>query len=241
MINQLNLVQAHPQPEFRQQIPLPKEIQGLCQSLTMSSQEINDCKPVDAKFHQFSRLPLELRETIWWLALPAPRPFEIIIRTNDQRKDSCVWAVGPFAMLKVCQQSRRIALSVYEPRLELYTSRENPGRVLYARPNTILRPEGHVFIYMRKGHPLVDIEPDSEVHSVIAWEDILLGFMIMQVASSEFVNIKCFQNWPPEEDEEVKVVLFRKNHYEWPKNRSLPLRLQNLSLLSYIHGMLRRH
>ena len=74
-------------------------------------------------------------------------------------------------MLKVCEQPRRIALSVYEPRLELYTSREKLGRVLCARPNTISRPEGRVYIY-EKGHPPIDIQPDSDVHSVVAWEDI---------------------------------------------------------------------
>jgi len=240
MINQLSLVQAHPQPEFRQSIPLPKEIQSFWQSLTMASQEINECQPVEAEFHQFSMLPPELRETIWWFALPAQRPLEINIRIDDERKDICVWAVGPFAMLKVCQQSRRIALSVYEPRLELYTSRENPGRVLCARPNTISRPEGHVFIYMRKGHPPVDIQPDSEVHSVIAWEDIPLGFMKMQVVSPEFVGIKYFRNWPPEENEDLIVTTFRKDRYEQCKDRLLPLRLQNLSLLSSIHRMRRR-
>ena len=240
MIYQLSLVQAHPQPEFHQSIPLPKEIQSFWQSLTMASQEINERQSVDAEFHQFSRLPPELRETIWWFALPARRPFEIIIRINDQRKDSCVWAVGPFAMLKVCQQSRRIALSVYEPRLELYTSRENPGRVLCARPNTISRPEGHVFIYMRKGHPPVDIQPDSEVHSVVAWEDVPLGFMRMQVASPESVDIKCFWNWPPEEDKEPRTVTFREDHYERYKHKLLPLRLYNLSLGSSRHRMRRR-
>ena len=50
-----------------------------------------------------------------------------------------------------------------------------PKRILCARPNTISRPEGQVFIYMRKGHPPVDIQADSEVHSVVAWEDIPLG------------------------------------------------------------------
>jgi hypothetical protein len=240
MINRLNLVQAHPQPEFRQSIPLLKEIQGFWQSLTMDSQKINERQPVEAKFHQFSRLPPELREKIWWFALPAQRPLEINIRINNERKDSCVWAIGPFAMLKVCQQSRRIALSVYEPRLELYTSREKPERVLYARPNTISRPEGHVFIYMRKGHAPVDIQPDSKVHSVIAWEDIPLGFMKMQVVSPEFVNIKYFRNWPLEENEDLIVAIFRKDRYERYKDRLLPLRLQNLSLLSSIHGMRRR-
>jgi len=85
MINRLNLVQAHPQPEFCQSIPLPKEIQGFWQSLTMASQKINECQPVDAEFHQFSRLPPELREKIWWFALPAQRPLEINIRINDER------------------------------------------------------------------------------------------------------------------------------------------------------------
>jgi hypothetical protein len=84
-------------------------------------------------------------------------------------------------ILKVCQQSRSIVLSVYEPRLELYIPREKPEQVLYTHPNTISKPERHVFIYMRKrGH--INIQPDSEVHSVITWEDIPLGFMRIQAA-----------------------------------------------------------
>jgi hypothetical protein len=231
------LVQAHPQPEFCQSIPLPKEIQGFWQSLTTNSQKFNECQPVEAEFHQFSRLPLELREKIWWFALPAQRPLEINIRINDKRKDISVWAVGPFAMLQVCEQSRRIALSLFKPRLELYTSREKPEQVLCARPNTLSRPEGHVFIYMRKGHTPIDIQPDSEVHSVVAWEDIPLGFMRMQVASPQFVSIKCFWNWPPEEDEEPIIVTFQKDHYERHKAMLLPPRLQHLSLGSSIHRM----
>jgi hypothetical protein len=90
MINRLNLVQAHPQPEFCQSLPLsplPKEIQGFWQSSTTNSQKINECQPVKAEFHQFSRLPPELREKIWWYALPAQRPLELDIRINDERKD----------------------------------------------------------------------------------------------------------------------------------------------------------
>lgn len=134
IINRLNSVHAHPQPEF-------------CQSLS----KLNQYQPIEAEFHQFSRLPPELRAKIWWFALPAHRPLEISIRVNDERKGSCVWAVGPFAMLQICKKSRSIALSLFEPQLELYTPREKPERVLCARPNTISRPEGHVFIYMRKG------------------------------------------------------------------------------------------
>jgi hypothetical protein len=76
----------------------------------MDSQKINEHQPVKAEFHQFPRLAPELRERIWWFALPAQRPLENY-PDNDERKDSCVWAVGPFAMLRVCEQSRRIALS----------------------------------------------------------------------------------------------------------------------------------
>lgn len=237
MINRLNLVQAHPQPEFCQSIPLPKEIQGFWPSLTTNSQKFNECQPVEAEFHQFSRLPPELREKIWQFALPAQRPLEINTRINDEHKDICVWAVGPFAMLQVCQQSRGIALSLFEPRLELYISREKPERVLCARPNTLSRPEGHVFIYMRKGHKVtpIDIQPDSEVHSVVAWEDIPLGFMRMQVASPPLV-IKYFWNWPPEEDEEPIIATFHKD-YERYMAKLLPPRLQHLSLGSSIHRM----
>jgi 2EXR family len=236
MINQLSLAQAHPQPEFRQSIP-----QTFWPSFTMASQEINKRQPVAAEFHPFPRLPAELRRLIWWFALPAQRPLEINIRINNERKDNCVWAVGPFPMLKVCQQSRQIALSVYEPRLELYTSREKPERVLCACPNTISRPEGHVFIYMRKGHAPIDIQPDSEVHSVVAWEDIPLGFRKMQVVSPEFVVIKYFRNWPPEENEDLIFAKFRKDRYEECKDKLLPLRLQNLSLWNSVDRMRRRH
>jgi hypothetical protein len=71
-------------------------------------------------------------------------------------------------MLKVCEQSRRIVLSVYEPRLKLYTPREKLGRVLCALLNTSLGPEGHVYIYIRKEHPAINIQLDSEVYSVVA-------------------------------------------------------------------------
>jgi hypothetical protein len=59
----------------------------------------------------------------------------------------------------------------------------------------------------------------------------------MQVVSPEFVGIKYFRNWPPEENEDLIVAIFQKDHYERCKDRLLPLRLQNLSLLSSIHRM----
>ncbi|PVH69147.1 hypothetical protein DL98DRAFT_385313, partial [Cadophora sp. DSE1049] len=166
------------------------------------SHEINEHHPVEVEFHQFSTLSLELRETIWQFALPAHRPLEIKIRINDEHQDRDIWAVGPFAILEVCKESRRIALSIYEPRLEFYTSQEKPGQVLCDRPSPMRRSDRRIAIYMRKEHAPIDIHPDSEVHSVVAWEDVPLGFLKMQEASLDFVAIKCFWNWPPEEDEE---------------------------------------
>lgn len=130
-------------------------------------------------------------------------------------------------MLQVCKESQRIARSLFEPRLELYTSRKKPERVLCARPNTVSKPEGQVFIYMRNGNAPIDIQPDSEVHSVVAWEDIPLGFM--QVASPEFVDIKYFWNWPPKEDEEPMTATFWEGYKRY-KAKLLPPRLQHLSL-----------
>jgi hypothetical protein len=93
----------------------------------------------------------------------------------------------------------------------------------------MLRPEGHVFIYMRKGCPPVDIQPDSEVHSLVAWEDIPRGFMRMTIAS-EFVRIKWLWNWPPKENEDVNITEIKKKYYERYKDRFLPWRLQDLGL-----------
>lgn len=139
-------------------------------------------------------------------------------------------------MLKVCRQSRRIALSVYEPRLELYTSRENLGQVLYAGPDTISRLEGHVFIYIRREHPPINIQPNSEVHSVVAWEDIPLSFIWTQT-SLERISIKYFRDWPPDENSIVMELTFRKDRYERFKDM-LPWRLQGLH--SVIPGLRRR-
>jgi hypothetical protein len=94
---------------------------------------------------------------------------------------------------------------------------------------------------MRKGHPPVDIQPDSEVHSVVAWEDIPLGFMWMLVASPGFVGIKYFLNWPPGENEDLLIAEFQIGHYERCKDKLLPRKLENLSLLSSIPRTRKRH
>jgi hypothetical protein len=147
---------------------------------------------------------------------------------------------GPSALLRYSRSANNPA-ELHFPFTNLDLSSIHPERIQDgfsgARPNTISRPEGHVFIYMRKGYPPVDIQLDSEVHSVIAWEDIPLGFMKMQVVSPEFVGIKYFRNWPPEENKDLIVAILQKDHYERCKDRLLPLRLQNLSLLSSIYRM----
>ncbi|KAH6667797.1 hypothetical protein B0J14DRAFT_601461 [Halenospora varia] len=137
-------------------------------------------------------------------------------------------------MLKVCQQSRRIALSVYEPRLKLYISREKPGQVLCAMPNTISRPEGCVYIYMRKEHPPIDIQPDSKVHSIVVWAEITSGFST-QTVLAEFVNVRYSQNWPPDQDGPVVTEIIRKNLYELYNHRFLPPGFENASLRTSIY------
>lgn len=59
------------------------------------------------------------------------------------------------------------------------------------------------------------------------------------MAPPEFVGIKYFRDWSPEEDEDPIMAIFRKGHYEQCKDRLLPLSLRNLSLLSSIYNVRR--
>lgn len=182
------------------------------------------------EFPQFARLPQELQYEIWRFAVPSPCPLQINTHVNNQRQVSFVWGIGPFAMLEACRQSRRTALSAYKPRIELYTSRD--GRVHYTTSNTTTKPKEHIYIYMRYGHPPINSHADAEVHSIVSWKDIPLGFQVMDTVSPETLGIMYFSNWPPEEDESLLMAIICKDRYEHCKDRLLPRRLQNLGLFS---------
>jgi len=77
------------------------------------------CQP-SGIFICFSRLPFELRRTIWIFALPGPRPVFIKTRPkipNIHNSDSydyvCVIATPP-AILHTSHESREVALEFYE-------------------------------------------------------------------------------------------------------------------------------
>jgi hypothetical protein len=182
------------------------------------------------EFPQFASLPQELQYEIWRFALPSPCPLQINTYVNNQRQVIFVWGIGPFAMMEVCRQSRRTALSAYKPRIELYTSQD--GRVLCTTSKITTKPKEHIYIYTRYGNPPINSHADAEVHSIVSWKDIPLGCKVMDTVSPATLGVMYFRNWPPEEDESLVVAIICKDRYEQCKDRVLPLRLQNLRLSS---------
>ena len=57
-------------------------------------------------------------------------------------------------------------------------------------PNNIPKAEKYVYIYTRKGHPLIDFQLNIEVHLIEVW-NLLLGFTAIEVESSN-ISIKYF-------------------------------------------------
>jgi hypothetical protein len=184
-----------------------------------------------SEFPQFLILPPELQSKIWHFAIPAPGPLQINIKVGDRVQRLFFWGVNPPAMLEVCRLSREVALSVYERRLQLYTPRDEPRRVLCTTPNAILNPKEHISIYTKKGLP-IEFRPDSEVHSIVAWINIPLGFKIM-VRPHGTVVIDHFYNWPPKENEVLCLTAVGGGPNESNKaaierlQRSLPDRLKH--------------
>jgi hypothetical protein len=168
-------------------------------------------------------LPPELRSKIWHLALPAQRPFQINLKVRNGVGRYFFWAIDPPAMLEVCRESREVVLSVYGRAFQLYTPRDEPGRVRCTTPRAIVNPMDHISIYAKKGPPYIGFQPDSEVHSVVAWMNIPLGF---KVVVGERIFIDFFENWPPKENDMVYMLSCSVAQLE-SRRSLLPDRLKN--------------
>lgn len=179
--------------------------------------------PSRSEFPQFSMLPPELRSKIWHFALPAQRPFQINLKVRNGVGRYFFWAIDPPAMLEVCRESREVILSVYGRAFQLYTPRDEPGRVRCTTPRAIINPMDHISIYAKKGPPYIGFQPDSEVHSVVAWMNIPLGF---KVVVGERIFIDFFENWPPKENDMVYMLSCSEAQLE-SRRSSLPDRLKN--------------
>jgi len=156
-----------------------------------------------SEFPQFSMLPPELRSKIWQFALPAQRPFQINLKVRNAVQRYFFWAIDPPAMLEVCRESREVVLSVYRHAFQLCAPRDEPGRVRCTTPEVIVSPMDHISMYTRKGPPSIGFQPDLEVHSVVAWMIIPLGF---KVVVGERIFIDYFENWPPKENDMVNML-----------------------------------
>jgi hypothetical protein len=75
---------------------------------------------------------------------------------------------------------------------------------------------------MKKGHPPINFQPDVEVYSIVGWKNISLGFRVRQAETLDLVDIKFFQNWPPEENNFPIEGIFRKDRVEHYRDKILP-------------------
>jgi hypothetical protein len=186
------------------------------------------------EFPRFNDLPREIQDQIWQFAMPpsAFYPFYIKIRSNKDPRPWRIWGIGPFAMLKVCRQSRHIARSIYKPRLEFCITRDNPRRVLCTLPNTIPDPMKRVCMYSKEWTPSTAFPVISELLAM-SWMDFELGIML-DPESPDFISFRFFENWPAKEDDSLLWVKFLKSRFDngkyKRKSRMLPRRLQNVSL-----------
>lgn len=136
--------------------------------------------PKPSELRQFSHLPSELQDKIWQYALPTEKPLEVKVQLDDQSKSLFVLVVGLATMLATCKRSRTVALSVYEPRFQLFASYGELARVVLSHLNYAhVEAKEHFkryYVYTRKEHPTIDIMPGSSVHSITIWEEGQLGF-----------------------------------------------------------------
>ena len=149
-------------------------------------------------------LPQEIQDIIWQLSIPTPRPIQITIRVNNLLQDRWVWGTGPFTMLKVCKQSRQMALAVYRSRLE---SADN------------------VYIYMKHSLPLVGLRQTLEVFPIVSCS--LLGCRLIKSGLQDMICLVYYWNWPPEEDELVVSTIIWKSRYRHYM-KVIPRRLNGL-------------
>jgi hypothetical protein len=129
-------------------------------------------------------------------------------------------------MLETCKLSREIALSVFEPRIQLYTSED---KVLCTTPNTGLESAKRIHIYTKTRHSDIEIRVGSEVCSVINWIHSTLGFQIIELSEFE-ITARYLATWPLEEGDRLDNAVLLQSRlpvYEGTR-RSLPLRLQGM-------------
>lgn len=156
------------------------------------------------KYRRTPRLPQEIQDIIWQLAIPAPRPIQITIRVNNLLQDRWVWGAGPFTMLKVCRQSRLMAHAVYRSRLESSDS---------------------AYVYMKHDLPLIGLRQTLEVYPIVSCS--LLGCRVVKSGLQDMICLVYYWNWPPEEDELVASTIIWKSRYQQYRD-VLPWRLHKL-------------
>jgi hypothetical protein len=135
------------------------------------------------------------------------------------------WAIDPPAMLEVSKESREVVLSVYKRAFQLYAPRDEPGQVRYTDPEVVVNPMDHISIYIKREPPYIGFPPDLEVHSIVAWMNIPLGFkVIVGVGGRIFIDL--FKNWPLNENDTVSILSGSRAQLERGRS-SLPDKLKH--------------
>lgn len=99
-------------------------------------------------------------------------------------------------MLEVCKESHHTALAVYEPRLKLYPSQEEPSHMFR---NAISRPGVWIRVYTRKEQLPIAIQLESKALSIAVWMERYLGFG-KETISIENVTLDDSLDWSPAEN-----------------------------------------
>lgn len=115
------------------------------------------------------------------------------------------WAINPLAILEVYRESRKVILSVYGHVFQFYIPRDKLGQVYYITSRAIVNPMDYISIYTKKGPSYIGFQLDSEVHSVVTWINILLGF---KVVVGEYIFINFFENWLLKENNMVRILSY---------------------------------
>lgn len=137
-------------------------------------------------------------------------------------------------MLEICKLSREVALSVFEPRINLFcTSRDKPTPVLCAIPKNSLESAKRIHIYTKKQHRDIEFRAGSEICSVINWMHCSEGFRIIE-RSEVRIKVMYPATWPLEEGDRLDNALLFEGRLPLHKDirRFLPQRLHSLSFLT---------
>jgi hypothetical protein len=93
-------------------------------------------------------------------------------------------------MLKVCRQSRRMALAIYKSRLETADK---------------------VYVYMKQSLPLVGLRQPLETSPIVRCS--LVGCRVIKSGINDMIGLVYYWNWPPEEDElVVSTIVWKYQH-----------------------------